>query len=193
MRAFLPRLILGSLLAATPALAADRGYLPAVGPPPLRFALPPDASPAPPVVLPPLAANAVDPAAATPSMPAPSTGAVTAASRRIDGGPAAAASATATLTAGSRRADKPGGLSALDPARPEALEGAESILLAPDRAPAPEPELLTPQMFMKYFTTRTGTNSAAIGVITPVSFVPPQLPASSSSSATFETTPPGKP
>jgi hypothetical protein len=47
---------------------------------------------------------------------------------------------------------------------------------------------------MRYFTGDVGTNGAGVSVVSPVGFVPP-LPIGPppSSSATFQTTPPGKP
>ena len=64
MTAVLPRLILLSLLAVA-CSGADRGYLPVVGPPPIRFALPPPPPPAEPVVLPPWPQTDAQPVAAT--------------------------------------------------------------------------------------------------------------------------------
>jgi len=58
---------------------------------------------------------------------------------------------------------------------------------------APEAEFIAPQMFLKYFTGQPGTNSAGVSLFAPVGFVPPLPVAPPSSSATFQTTPPGKP
>ena len=50
------------------------------------------------------------------------------------------------------------------------------------------------QMFLQYFTGQAGTNSRGLSVFAPVGFVPPlPLSAPPSSSATFQTTAPGKP
>jgi hypothetical protein len=56
-----------------------------------------------------------------------------------------------------------------------------------------EPEGISPQMFMRYFTGRPGTNSAGVAIIPPIGFIPPVPIVPPSSSATFQTTPPGKP
>ena len=56
-----------------------------------------------------------------------------------------------------------------------------------------EGEPLVPQMFMKYFIGGTGTNANGVSIFSPVGFVPPLPIVPPSSSATFQTVPPGKP
>jgi len=56
-----------------------------------------------------------------------------------------------------------------------------------------ESEPLVPRMFMKYFTGGTGTNANGVSFLSPVGFVPPLPIVPPSSSATFQTVPPGKP
>jgi hypothetical protein len=56
-----------------------------------------------------------------------------------------------------------------------------------------ESEPLVPQMFMKYFIGGTGTNANGVSILSPVGFVPPLPFVPPSSSATFQTVPPGKP
>jgi len=158
-----PLILIGLLNVAISTLAAD-GYLPAVGPAPLRFIVPPPALAKATFVLPPLALPPAPVVADEPPSPQAS----------IEGNP---------LTG------------ALPP---------EPILTAPVIMPGtltPEPRLelvpeigsLTPQMFMQFFTGHLATNSSAVGVYTPVSFVPPAPIQSPSSSAAFETTPPTRP
>jgi hypothetical protein len=55
------------------------------------------------------------------------------------------------------------------------------------------PEGINPQMFMRYFNGYQATNSAGVSILPPVGFIPPIPIVPPSSSATFQTTPPGKP
>lgn len=157
------------LLVVAMCATAGPGYLPVVGPPALRFK-PPASFVAEPVPLPPLAI--VEPQAAVP-----------------------ASDLTETIPS----------LPAADSTNAPAPTPLDLIVLAPLAGPlAPdatnvtavvqtEPEVLVPQMFMKYFTGRVGTNSSGVSIYAPVGFVPPLPIAPPSSSATFQTTPPGKP
>jgi hypothetical protein len=52
---------------------------------------------------------------------------------------------------------------------------------------------VVPQMFMKYFVGGAGTNANGVSIFSPVGFVPPLPIVPPSSSATFQTVPPGKP
>lgn len=166
---------IGGLAVALCATAAGPGYLPTVGPAPLRFEIP-----APPVVapaaLPPLVfieprrpADADETvASASPATPAP-------------GVPAATPTAPATSPAESSVLVSP-----LGPLEPFA---------AATNSPAvtSDSEVVAPQMLLKYFVRPAGTNSAGVSIFAPVGFVPPQPLTPPSSSATFQTAPPAKP
>jgi len=162
------RIALVGLLAVAVCATAGPGYLPTAGPAALRFERPPPPPAGAPMILMPL--PVIEPRATVPSgEPTP---------------PTASSSSMATTNS-----NPPLGL--LDP---------NIILLTPEASstnsvtdPAPESEFIAPQMFMKYFTGRPGTNSTGASVFTPVGFVPPLPVAPPSSSATFQTTPPGKP
>jgi hypothetical protein len=192
----LSRLSLVLWLAGCPGVrGADHGYLPLAGPPPLRFALPPVAttdSPSQNSALPPLPIlNPPSAAGAAETNQSPAAAAIT-----------NAPSPALQTTAGSDTNSPPSPL-ANNPADVSATAGfLLPVLLAPL---APDPNApggyglgpaggpLTPQTFLRYFTP-AGTNLAnGASVIVPVSFVPPEPVQPPSSSATFETTPPGKP
>lgn len=161
------------LLAAVPAVA-DPPYLPASGPVPLRFSHP-VVRKTPTLQLPPLATIEPRPAPAT-QTPA----------------------AEPTSVASNLPPDHP---HLPPPNEPVTPVGTEPISLPPTFNPVvtngiefvrPDTENLTPQMFMKFFSGRPGTNASGLTVIAPMPFVPPAPPAPSST-ATFQTTPPAKP
>lgn len=193
MRAFLLVWLLGLAAAAAAVSGAEhagRGYLPAVGPPPLRFAQPPPPTPVVPIVLPPL--EPAPGAVLTPDGPDAGTHVNPGArSVAVSSGPEAGATPRGTRTPGSgtrlwpaTNANPMVGFGTDDPLPPLSAV-----------VPLDGSELLTPQLFMKYFSARPGTNTTGNGitVFTPVTFVPPQPILPPSSSATFETTPAGKP
>lgn len=171
------------LAAAAVSAAADTPYLPASGPVPLRFSHP--------VVrktsglqLPPLAT--VDPRPPEKTPPATSH-TNTAANPPPD--PHAARSVSEP--AGSTNATATGPIPT----------GSEPIVVPPQFSPVvtngievvrPDTENLTPQMFMRFFTGRPGTNSSGLSIIAPMPFVPPAPPAPSST-ATYQSTPAPKP
>ena len=152
------------LLVVALCASAGQGYLPVIGPPALRFAPPPPPLPAVLIPLPPLAV--VEP------RPAPSA---------VDPAPLATnftnAAADPVL---------------IDPfAVPPVAEPVPA--LAPNATSLVPPETLVPQMFMKYFVGGAGTNGTGVSIFSPVNFVPPLPIVPPSSSATFQTVPPGKP
>lgn len=158
-------------MAAVVTDAADAPYLPAVGPAPLRFARPPVVKPAT-TQLPPLITVEPRPApAATPEVVPPVTP-VTPVAPPPD--PASADPVVPGI-------EPPPVQVPYDPVVSNGVEIAR-----------PDTENLTPQMFMKYFTGRPGTNASGMTIIAPMPFVPPAPPAPSST-ATFQTTPPAKP
>ena len=160
------------LLAAAVSAAGDAPYLPVSGPVPLRFANPPVRK-AVAVQLPPLAIIEPRPAAAAPPEAArgdaPSPVPKAAAETPPVNPPPAPADPVLPAPA------------QYDPVVSNAVE-----IVRPDT------ENLTPQMFMRFFSGRPGTNSSGVSFITPMPFVPPAPPAPSST-ATFQTTPPAKP
>lgn len=171
------RIIYYAFLAVAFSAAAGPVYLPAVGPPALRFEAPrveplhapPRLPPLPPLepkaaIEQPAPVDVVEPVTGTPPAVFPATN--------------HPASTPANVAGGTQE----------PPAAPAGF------------LPAPEPrsgpiENLTPQMFMKFFTGRPGTNTAASGttIFAPLPFMPPVPPAPPSSSATFQTTPPARP
>ncbi len=157
------------LLLAAMSAVADPPYLPSVGPPALRFANPPVERPVLTVQLPPLVTIEPRPAPhdsqATPVVPQTIIDVVP----TIPGAP---------VTAN----EPPSGL----PVRMEPVvsNAVEVVRL--------DTENLTPQMFMQFFSGRPGTNASGVSIIAPLPFIPPALPAPSSS-ASFQTTPPAKP
>lgn len=161
------------LLAMALSATAGPGYLPVVGPAPLRFQAPPVPPPTEPIELPPLAT--VDPA------PKPAT--------------APDAPVATNSTPAAPVPPDPAALSLdeapLDPPQAPPL----TVPLLPN-APQTQPDQgsMAAQLFLKYFTGQTGTNSTGITLIAPVGFIPP-MPQSAppSSTAKFQTTAPGKP
>ena len=160
-----PLISVGLLVVALRA-SAGPGYLSVVGPSALRFASPPAPPPAVLVPLPPLAAVEPHPTSpAAESLP-PVADPTSAAVEPVLIDPFAV------------------------PPVPEALPTpATNITYA---APV-ESEPLVPQMFMKYFIGGAGTNANGVSIFSPVGFVPPLPIVPPSSSATFQTVPPGKP
>ena len=152
------------LLVVAQCASAGPQYLPAVGPPALRFASPAPPPPASVVALPPLAVvEPSPPPLADPPPPAESTNAV----------------AEPIL---------------IDPfAVPQITEPVVVSATNVTFAVQAEPETLVPQMFMRYFIGGSGTNAPGVSVFSPVGFVPPLPIVPPSSSATFQTVPAGKP
>lgn len=175
------------LAGALCAPGADRGYLPLVGPPHIRFALPP--------------VTATDPDSALRALPplpileprAPGQSPADAQVQPSGGALTNLAAAETPLPSSESAAET----------TDSAFAGAGfllPVLIAPNAADpatgaglAPNGASLTPQMFMKYFTPGTNQTRTGFSIIAPVSFVPPEPIRFPSSSATFETTPPGKP
>lgn len=162
------RSVLAVLFAAAAVAAADSPYLPSVGPPALRFAnFPVELSP-PAIRLPPLITIEPRPASQTPlvapAVPAENNDVSTSTNAWIPG------------------IDSTMGLPVQT--APAVSNGVDVVRL--------DTENLTPQMFMKFFSARPGTNSSGISIIAPLPFVPPAQPAPSSTAA-FQTTPPAKP
>jgi hypothetical protein len=152
------------LLVVAQCASAGPQYLPAVGPPALRFQTPAPPPPANPVALPPLVVVEPRPTPlADPPPPAESTNAV----------------AEPIL---------------FDPfAVPQVSEPIVVPATNVTFAVQAEPETLVPQMFMRYFIGGTGTNAAGVSIFSPVGFEPPLPIVPPSSSATFQTVPAGKP
>jgi hypothetical protein len=150
------------------ALCAPAGaaYLPVVGPPALRFAPPPPPPPLPAALIP------LPPLAVVEPRPAPPL---------VDPLHPAVDSTSAALDP-----------VLIDPfAVPPVADPVPSPAMSGISVVPPEP--LVPQMFMKYFIGGTGTNGSGVSVFSPVDFVPPLPIIPPSSSATFQTVPPGKP
>jgi len=160
-----PSISVGLLAVALCASAAP-GYLPVVGPPALRFAPP---SPPPPAVLVPLPPLAVvEPRPVLPAVePLPSA-------------------ADSTSSAAQPVLIDPFGL-------PPVAEPLPTLSTNVTYVVPVESEPVVPQMFMKYFTGGAGTNANGVSIFSPVGFVPPLPIVPPSSSATFQTVPPGKP
>ena len=161
--------VLSGLLTAVFSVAAESPYLPAVGPPVLRFANPPVERSSPALRLPPLLTIEPRPvpqaALVAPVVPAES----------------AVASSLSALVPG------------IDPAPPlsQSVQVAPAVSNGVDVVRL-DSENLTPQMFMKFFSGRPGTNASGVSIIAPLPFIPPAPPAPSST-ASFQTTPPAKP
>lgn len=168
------------LLAAAVSAAADSPYLPVAGPAPLRFSHP-AVQKAPTFQLPPLAT--VDPRPAAPDGPAIP---VPAHAAGASNSPAASPSVPVP--------DNAGGLTNPVPAFSEPLAPLpfNPVVTNAIEVVRPDTENLTPQMFMKFFSGRPGTNGPGVSIIAPMPFVPPAPPAPSST-ATFQTTPPSRP
>lgn len=152
---------------------ADSPYLPVVGPAPLRFSTPPIQKPLAvrlpplPTILPQAANSELPPVAENP----PSSQAPT----PVETSPPALGQLTAEPVV-----PVPGQYA------PVVSNGVEVVRTDVQY------ENLTPQMFMRFFTGRPGTNGPGLSVISPMPFVPP-APSPPSSTATFQTTPPVKP
>jgi len=166
---------IGGLAVALSATAGE-GYLPTVGPAPVRFETP--APPAPvTVAFPPLVFIEPRPLTDTNETVAPASPA-----ESVPNLPGAAP----TEVTPPPPAEVTIFVSPLGPLEPTGV--ATNSLAAPA-----ETEVIAPQMLLKYFMRPAGTNSAGVSIFAPVGFVPPQPLAPPSSSATFQTTPPAKP
>ena len=152
------------LLVVAQCASAGPPYLPAVGPPALRFQSPTPPPPAFLVALPPLAV--MEPPATPPPAEPPPPESTNALVEPILIDPFAVPQIT----------------------QPVVVQATNVIL-----AVQPEPEALVPQMFMRYFIGGAGTNGVGASIFSPVGFVPPLPVLPPSSSATFQTVPPGKP
>lgn len=163
-------------LAIVVGAAADSPYLPRVGPPALRFESPRVDTPvlqSPLLPLPPLDSKPVT--TILPSVP--------------DGSPLAAG-----VPLGATSNAVPSAV-VVEPFEPV---GASSVSLPLVAQPEPAPtaaEALTPQMFMKFFTGKPGTNASGTSttLYAPLPFIPPIPQTTPSSTATFQTTPPPSP
>ena len=152
------------LLAMAVSATAGPGYLPTVGPAPLRFQPPPPPTAVEPVDLPPLAVT--EPPAKPTTHGAEAAEPTSPPSPPVDPG-------TPSL-------------------EQAALEPPPAAPMVPLPPPVPGP--MAAQMFLQYFTGHAGTNSMGLSVFAPVGFVPPlPLSAPPSSTATFQTTAPGTP
>jgi len=187
-------------LTGTPgAHAADQAYLPVVGPPPLRFALPAvtvDSEsrrtelPPLPILNPPAAASLTEPGAPSTNAAAAEPSAILQASSGANTN-AAASTSPSPLAAEAEPADGAGS-GFLLPGLPTPVGTDANSATIFGQAPGVGP--LTPQLFMKYFTPNGSHPShSGVSAIVPVSFIPPEPVRLPSSSAAFETTPPGKP
>lgn len=178
------RLLQSCLLAVALNATAASPYLPLLGPPALRFepprVEPPHAQPQ----LPPL--PPLEPKAAVAHPAPPAAGETTPGTQPT---PLVAEPGTAGATANPA---PPAESSPEGTPKPPTSPGLPPA--AADAAPAPI-ENLTPQMFMKFFSGRAGTNApgSSTTIFAPLPFIPPVPPAPPSSSATFQTTPPAKP
>jgi hypothetical protein len=163
-----------ALLPASSGAGAGQGYLSLVGPPAPRFEPPPPVAPAPEVSWPPLVVvqpRLVAPADELPTsvIPTPS----------VPQSPASTDTRDSIFT---------------DPFTPPGDGGASPTEATNVTAAAPaETQTLVPQMFLKYFTARSGTNLSGVSIYAPVGFIPPQPVVAPSSSAAFQTTPAPKP
>jgi len=172
MPAILRRLSPVGLLAATLCAATGQGYLPIVGPPAVRFEKPAPAPTEPLLVLPPLTVIEPRPAVLptepppTPSQPGPLA-------------PSEPANPLADLT----------------PLDPVVAPAGPALVMDPlaTNLPSVDTSVFAPQMFMRYFTGQPGTNGNGVSIFAPVGFVPPLPVPPPSSSASFQTVPPGKP
>jgi hypothetical protein len=161
------RFLQAGLLAVAVSVAAGPGYLATVGPPALRF----ERAPAPPSGT----ALAFPPASAEPRSSSP------------DEKPS-------PLVAPQASVETTNAAPALSPLEPSLLG------ISPESSPgdlstrvSPETGFPGPQLWLKYFIGPPGTNSTGAVILSPVGFVPPLPFIPPSSSATFQTTPPGKP
>ena len=172
MPAILRQLSPVGLLAAALCATAGQGYLPIVGPPAVRFEKPAPVPTEPPLVLPPL--TVIEPRPIVPPAESPVT--------PPQPGPLAP----------SEPANPVVDLTPLDPV---ASSAGPALVMDPlaTNAPPVDTSVLAPQMFMKYFTGQPGTNGNGVSIFAPVGFVPPLPVPPPSSSASFQTVPPGKP
>ena len=157
-----------ALLAVAIAVKAAPGYLPVVGPPTPRFAVPPPATLAAGIALPSLPSAESSPAIPVVELPT------------VSNSPVSVEVAAASPSAVS-----------FEPLIP-------SLFAVPSEPPstnliAANAEILGSQMLLKYFTGRPGTNSSGVSFYAPVSFVPPLPAPPPSSSATFQVVPSGQP
>lgn len=172
------RLIQSALFAVALNATAASTYLPLVGPPALRFEAPRVEPLQPQPQLPPLPPLEPKVAVAQPVQPA-----------AVETTPSVAELGASGVA--NNPAPPAGTLPEGTPQPPTSLPPPPA---AADPAPGPI-ENLTPQMFMKFFSGRPGTNGtgSSTTIFAPLPFIPPVPPAPPSSSATFQTTPPTKP
>ena len=172
MPTILRRLSPVGLLAAALCATAESGYLPVVGPPAVRFEMPAPAPVEPPLVLPPLTVieprPIVPPTEPTPPVP--------------QLGPLVQSELTNSVV----------NFTPLDPVLSTVVPSLAMDPLATG-APPVDTSVLAPQMFMRYFTGQPGTNGNGVSIFAPVEFIPPLPVPPPSSSASFQTVPPGKP
>ena len=147
---------------------AGSGYLPVVGPPALRFQLPPVLVTNQ-IILPPLAV--IEPRPPEDNAPTPN--------------PSSLAGDAMNQAPNSPLLDP----LAIPPVIGPLAAGTTNVIIV---TPS-DPDGISPQMFMRYFTGRQGTNAAGIAIVPPLGFIPPVPIVPPSSSATFQTTPPPKP
>jgi hypothetical protein len=177
------KLIQSALLAVALNATAASTYLPLVGPPALRFEAP-----------------RVEPLSAQPKLP-PLPPLEPKVAILQPAPPAAGETAPGTHPTPPFAEPGPGGVSTNSAPPSETIpEGTPQPPASPSPPPAADPapgpiENLTPQMFMKFFSGRPGTNSAGSSttIFAPLPFIPPAPPTPPSSTATFQTTPPAKP
>jgi len=180
-------------LGTLPALSGEAAYLPAVGPAPIRFALPPIPSATlTEVVLPPMEKTVSTSETAPPPSPAASP---TPAAQMPNLGPPPPGESNPPGTPGGQAplAQKPEDIPLspfilpvpIDPQLPSAPlwqnDPGSSQLIAPDL-----------RLLMRFFGSRSLSNDIGAALVMPVPFIPP-APRPPSSSASFETTPASKP
>lgn len=180
MRVIPRRLFQYAILAVALNATAASTYLPLVGPPALRFE-PPRVEPVTTLpALPPLPPFEPKAAAEAPTTAVETPATTTAAGTPISPNQEATPSKPGAPVTSEEPAPPPQE-TASNPAKPE-----------PPIGPI---ENLTPQMFMKFFSGRPGSNAigSSTTIYAPLPFIPPVPPAPPSSSATYQTTPPAKP
>jgi hypothetical protein len=175
-----------SCLSRLTVAAGEPAYLPAVGPPPLRFALPP-AAPTVAVSLPPLAASASAPESVVPATVAgdpahPVAAPSNAPEVKLVSPPE---SAPGTQPPGSNKPEEPPISSFLFPVPIDPQLPSAPLWQNDGSTSGITPDL---SMLMRFFVTRSTNNSPAVSIFGPVPFIPP-APRPPSSSASFETTP----
>jgi hypothetical protein len=156
--------------------AAFPGYLPTVGPLPLRFATP--AAPFNPALLKPLTPPAPEPKAESDRSPPSQTGAAQEAPVVLNPG----------LTNGLPTVNSEMPPLTEPPPAPIASVSPLSVLVNLDTTNAPP---VTPQMLVPFFVSRlsNSTNGAGLSVVLPVGFAPPSPSPPPSSSATYQSPP----